>query len=86
MFSMTGGCERTDAEGEAASAGGACGQGLLGQSGGMAGLRRHDGGAELDALGLAPEQRRNADCVVGEDVRDPHRVESAGLEVAGRAR
>ena len=46
---------------------------------------RHDGRAELDAGHLASDHRERGDRVVGEDLRQPERVEALGLGLAGRS-
>jgi hypothetical protein len=70
-----------DAEREAPAAGEPRGECLLGQCGRVPRLRRHDGGAELDAARLAANQRARRDGVEAEDVRHPRRVEATGLEI-----
>jgi hypothetical protein len=45
----------------------------------MAGVGRHDRGAELDPIDLAADDRQGGEGVQSEDLRDPERVEPVRL-------
>ena len=77
--SMTTWCERPMPSAKRPRADGLRRERLLRHRHRMARIRRHDGGAELDAARLAAADRRRHDRVHAEDVGEPAAREAVGL-------